>query len=157
MEQNDKEIAQAVDRRDLKAHLAMNTKEHTMPGRIHTDFVDTFLAFQKGILFLNNNLLYYWVFNQPVMFEHQQHFPDCRKPLAWLHKYFWSIYFFSFALIRSNFPFQWWTGKCQCWALNKALRNFNLENLRLPGLKYLPTLFLQLKLLWSSLLLQINY
>ena len=52
MEQNDKEIALAVDQRELKAHLAMNTKEHTMPGRMHTDFVDTCLAFQKGILFI---------------------------------------------------------------------------------------------------------
>ena len=52
MEQNGKEIARAVDRRELKVHLAMNTKQHTMPGRMHTDFEDTFLAFQKGILFI---------------------------------------------------------------------------------------------------------
>ena len=44
MEQNDMEIAHAVDRRQMKAQLAMNTKNHT-PGQTHTDLVDTFLVF----------------------------------------------------------------------------------------------------------------
>ena len=39
MEQSDIEIACSVDRRQMKAQLAMNTEEHTMPGRTHTDFV----------------------------------------------------------------------------------------------------------------------
>ena len=36
----------------LKAHLAVNTKECTTPGRTHTDFVDTFLVFRKEILLI---------------------------------------------------------------------------------------------------------
>ena len=41
MEQNDTKTACVVDQRQLKAHLAMNTKECTTPGRMHTDFVNT--------------------------------------------------------------------------------------------------------------------
>ena len=61
MEQNDIKIVHAVDRRQIKAHLVMNTKERTTPGRTHTDFVrDTFLVFRKGILFfISDNCLYY--------------------------------------------------------------------------------------------------
>ena len=51
MDQNDIEIAPAVGRRQMKAQLAMNTKNHT-PGQTHTDLVDTFLVFWKGILFV---------------------------------------------------------------------------------------------------------
>ena len=51
------EIAHAVDQKQMKAQLAMNTKEHTTPGRTHTDFVDTFLVSEKECLLLNNNLL----------------------------------------------------------------------------------------------------
>ena len=68
MEQNDEEIAQAVDRRDLKAHLAMNTKEHTMPGRMHTDFVDTFLAFQKGVRLLITTFCIIYIFLLALIF-----------------------------------------------------------------------------------------
>ena len=39
MEENDIKIVHAVDRRQIKAHLVMNTKECTTPGRTHTDFV----------------------------------------------------------------------------------------------------------------------
>ena len=86
----------------------------------HTDFVDIFLVFRKGIPYLITTFLI-----TDIKFSiTNNYFRYSRKPLAWSVKYFWSIYFFSIPLIRTNFHFQWWTGKCQCWALNKALRNF---------------------------------
>ena len=66
------------------------------------DFVDTFLAFWKGVL-LNNNFLYYLLTSTCINFltaclNTKSYFPHCRKWLSWSGKYFSSIDIFHFPL-----------------------------------------------------------